>query len=118
MAVKSDLTDMVIKSDIANMATKSDLTDMVVKSDITDMATKSDLTDMVVKSDIANMIETTTSFVYTPEVKDETTGEVIVPEVSMTIAQLMEKIKTLETRIIELEEKHTEDSNEEEIPTE
>lgn len=116
--IKNKPTDLVRTSDITNMAVKSDLTDMVIKSDIANMATKSDLTDMVVKSDIANMVETTTSFVYISEVKDETTGEVIVPEESMTIAQLVEKIKILETRIIELEAKHTEDSNEEEVPTE
>jgi hypothetical protein len=73
---------------------------------------------MATKTDIANMVETTTSFVYTPEKKDETTGEITAPAESITIAQLIEKIKILETRIIELEAKHTEDSNEEEIPTE
>ena len=75
-------------------------------------------TDLVRTSDIANMVETTTAFIYTQEIKDETSGEIITPEETITIAQLIEKIKVLEARIIELEAKHAEQSNGEETPTE
>ena len=116
-AEKNVQSDWAQADDTADDYIKNKPTDLVRTNDIAEMAVKSDLTDMVVKSDIANMVEKTTTFTYTPEIVDETSGEITTPADLVTIDGLIAKIKLLESRITELEAKHEEEQTPEEPET-
>lgn len=116
-AEKNVQSDWAQEDDTADDYIKNKPIDLVRTNDIAEMAVKSDLTNMVVKTDIADMVEKTTTFIYTPETVDETSGEITTPADLVTIDGLITKIKLLESRIAELEAKHEEEQTPEEPET-